>query len=163
MSIDVMKQALEALEEMKAEFRALDLPYGSQAYAKANNSTHALLAAIEQSEKRWVKSYAGGKPNYTEPEEQPDELMIWKSRAMSAERIIEKFMQPEPKPVFELGFGWLDDATKYPIGTKLYATPPRQWQGLTDEERGQVINANFGTGLWQMAKDLEAKLKEKNT
>jgi hypothetical protein len=40
---------------------------------------------------------------------------------------------------------------------------PRQWQGLTDEERGQVINANFGTGLWQMAKDIEAKLKEKNT
>jgi hypothetical protein len=40
---------------------------------------------------------------------------------------------------------------------------PRQWQGLTDEEREQVINANFGTGLWQMAKDIEAKLKEKNT
>ena len=40
---------------------------------------------------------------------------------------------------------------------------PRQWQGLTDEERGQVINANFGTGLWQMAKDIETKLKEKNT
>jgi hypothetical protein len=40
---------------------------------------------------------------------------------------------------------------------------PRQWQGLTDEEREQVINANFATGLWQMAKDLEAKLKEKNT
>jgi hypothetical protein len=38
----------------------------------------------------------------------------------------------------------------------------RQWQGLTDEEREQVINANFGTGLWQMAKDIEAKLKEKN-
>lgn len=40
---------------------------------------------------------------------------------------------------------------------------PRQWQGLMDEEREQVINANFGTGLWQMAKDIEAKLKEKNT
>ena len=40
---------------------------------------------------------------------------------------------------------------------------PRQWQGLTDEEREQVINANFATGLWQMAKDIEAKLKEKNT
>ena len=40
---------------------------------------------------------------------------------------------------------------------------PRQWHGLTDEEREQVINANFATGLWQMAKDIEAKLKEKNT
>ena len=39
----------------------------------------------------------------------------------------------------------------------------RTWTGLTDEERGQIINANFGTGLWSMAKDIEAKLKEKNT
>lgn len=39
---------------------------------------------------------------------------------------------------------------------------PHKWVGLTDEERGQAINANFGTGLWSMAKDIEAKLKEKN-
>ena len=38
----------------------------------------------------------------------------------------------------------------------------RPWRGLTDEERGQIINANFGAGLWSMAKDIEAKLKEKN-
>jgi len=38
----------------------------------------------------------------------------------------------------------------------------RTWVGLTDEERAQVINANFGTGLWAMAKDVEAKLKAKN-
>jgi hypothetical protein len=45
----------------------------------------------------------------------------------------------------------------------LYTTPPqRTWVGLTDEERGECINANFGTGLWFMAKDIEAKLKEKN-
>jgi len=37
------------------------------------------------------------------------------------------------------------------------------WRGLTDEEREQVINANTSTGLWHMAKDIEAKLKEKNT
>ena len=48
----------------------------------------------------------------------------------------------------------------------LYTSPPaaqRQWVGLTDEERGQAINANFGNGLWHMAKDIEAKLKEKNS
>lgn len=49
-----------------------------------------------------------------------------------------------------------------------YTPPPvaephkRTWIGLTDEERGACINANFGTGLWHMAKDIEAKLKEKN-
>ncbi len=40
--------------------------------------------------------------------------------------------------------------------------PKREWVGLTDEERGQAINSNFGTGLWHMAKDIEAKLKDKN-
>ena len=39
----------------------------------------------------------------------------------------------------------------------------RTWVGLTDEERAKAIHANFGTGLWSMAKDVEAKLKEKNT
>ena len=39
----------------------------------------------------------------------------------------------------------------------------RTWEGLTDEERGECINANFGTGLWFMAKDIEAKLKKKNS
>lgn len=43
------------------------------------------------------------------------------------------------------------------------AQPSKPWAGLTDEERGQAINANFGTGLWAMAKDIEAKLKEKNS
>jgi len=38
----------------------------------------------------------------------------------------------------------------------------RTWLGLTDEEREQVINSNTTTGLWHMAKAIEAKLKEKN-
>ena len=48
-------------------------------------------------------------------------------------------------------------------GPGVEMTERKEWVGLTDEERGQVINANFGTGLWSMAKDIEAKLKEKNT
>ena len=46
---------------------------------------------------------------------------------------------------------------------KLSVRSQRTWVGLTDEEREQVINANTATGLWHMAKDIEAKLKEKNT
>jgi hypothetical protein len=99
MSIAAMKLALVVLEELADEVFA---PYDN----KLGDAILALRAAIEDAEKPWVKTYAGGQPNYT---------------------------------------------------------APRQWQGLTDEERGQVINANFGTGLWQMAKDIEAKLKEKNT
>jgi hypothetical protein len=38
----------------------------------------------------------------------------------------------------------------------------KPWIGLTDDEREQIINANTTTGLWHMAKNIEAKLKEKN-
>ena len=37
-----------------------------------------------------------------------------------------------------------------------------EWVGLTDEERGMVVNANFGIGVWEMARAIEAKLREKN-
>ena len=45
---------------------------------------------------------------------------------------------------------------------KLSIRGKRTLIGLTDEEREQVINANTSTGLWHMAKDIEAKLKGKN-
>jgi hypothetical protein len=160
MSIDAMKQALEVL--------SLELPIGSHIELK-----NALRAAIEQTHGDWDEVEAlreSLREHMAEiqrlraalEQAQPNELMIWKSRAMSAERIIEKFMQPEQEPVFELGFGWLADATKYPRGTKLYATPPRQWQGLTDEELNQIY-AEPQTHAGQYARAIEAKLKEKNT
>ena len=43
-----------------------------------------------------------------------------------------------------------------------HCCPERHWVGLTDEERGMVVNANFGIGVWEMARAIEAKLKEKN-
>jgi len=60
MSIDAMKQALEALEELADEVFA---PYDN----KLGDAILALRAAIEQAEEPWVKTYAGGKPNYTAP------------------------------------------------------------------------------------------------
>ena len=35
MSVPLLKRACDALESMAAEFRALDLPYGSKAYTRA--------------------------------------------------------------------------------------------------------------------------------
>jgi hypothetical protein len=49
------------------------------------------------------------------------------------------------------------------VSPKGYLSPlKREWVGLTDEEQLQVIHANASTGLWLMAKDIEAKLKQKN-
>ena len=57
---------------------------------------------------------------------------------------------------------WIADK-QFQHEADLYTTPQqRTWVGLTDEEREQVINANTSTGLWHMAKDIEAKLKGKN-
>ena len=45
--------------------------------------------------------------------------------------------------------------------TPLYTTPPpKQWVGLTDEERRHYNNRLSGSGV---AEEIEAKLKEKNT
>ena len=55
-----------------------------------------------------------------------------------------------------------------PIGTKLYTTPQRTWVGLTDEEIAVVedeyiIDYRIPAGsAWNFAKDIEAKLKDKN-
>ena len=45
----------------------------------------------------------------------------------------------------------------------LVQSAQREWVGLTEDDIEEAINANCGTGLWSMAKDIEDKLKEKNT
>lgn len=71
MSLDVMKQALSAIEF--ADMYIKEIVTGSTNRIVAENllreSGKALRAAIEQAP--WVKTYAGGKPNYTVPEKRP--------------------------------------------------------------------------------------------
>jgi hypothetical protein len=62
MSIDAMKQVLEVMDTVAPSVEAS----GPRYYA----AREALRAAIEQAEKPWVKTYSGGQPNYTVPEEQ---------------------------------------------------------------------------------------------
>jgi hypothetical protein len=59
---ELMQQALEALEEC--------IGYKTSPFMtrECEAAITALRAAIEQAP--WVKTYAGGKPNYTVPEEQ---------------------------------------------------------------------------------------------
>ena len=73
--------------------------------------------------------------------------------------------EPEQEPVAFASHGvvnWIADK-QFRHEALLYSAQQRTWVGLTDEEREQVINANTATGLWHMAKAIEAKLKEKNT
>lgn len=57
-NLSIMQQALEAIEAMKAEFRALDLPYGSKAYTQANDASHSLRLAIEEAERQEPGAWA---------------------------------------------------------------------------------------------------------
>jgi hypothetical protein len=67
MSLDAMKLALEALEFLALEtFVDLDKPF-NVGPTRGREAITALRAAIEDAEKPWVKTYAGGQPHYTTP------------------------------------------------------------------------------------------------
>jgi hypothetical protein len=60
--------------------------------------------------------------------------------------------------------------SKIPNGTPIYIHPQlkRQWVGLTDKERTQLVVESSGwnnptSGFFSVARAIEAKLKEKNT
>ena len=125
MSLDVMKQALEALEFLALEnFVELDksLNVGPTHGRKA---IIALRSAIEQAQEpaAWMTFDSAG-----------EEDDIW-------------YDNPDGK----LLEGW----TYKP----LYTAPPRQWQGLTDDEREQFRR-------WahpDMIEAIELRLQERNT
>jgi hypothetical protein len=54
-------------------------------------------------------------------------------------------------------------ADRYVCECEGWEPPRRQWVGLTDEELGKTVLANLNETLWTLTKDIEAKLKEKNT
>jgi hypothetical protein len=66
--------------------------------------------------------------------------------------VVEKALaQPEQEPV-------IDKSAAIRIATALGWTPPRPWVGLTDEE---IDSINY-TSAYMLAREVEAKLKERN-
>lgn len=64
MTVEAMKMALEAL----TNDRMIEVKPDSWEMI-SDLAINALRAAIEEAEKPWVKTYSGGKPNLTTPEE----------------------------------------------------------------------------------------------
>jgi hypothetical protein len=62
----------------------------------------------------------------------------------------------------------IDDEFKEVLSTRLFKEK-KEWQGLTDEERNTCLveadpcEALLEHEAWQLMRDIEAKLKEKNT
>jgi hypothetical protein len=92
---------------------------------------------------------------------------------------LDKLAQPAQEPVAWMNPSWIDPDTRgwqsdsfesIPIEgwLPLYTTPPqRPWVGLTDEEIKSLPSwwpsYEDAPALVQLVKDVEAKLKEKNT
>jgi len=134
-----------------------------------------------------VKTYSGGKPNYTEPPCKTGSSCTNKCERCGKVNPAE-IHTCTPKESFEYWNaveGWVkieevrqhfDTAgcgTIYKTGGKgrvpLYAAPQREWVGLTNDEIDDIwAKFNDGYGiiedtLWGYERAIEAKLKEKNS
>ncbi len=139
MTIEAMKQALEALE---SAIDQLAKPYSTQ----AQYAITSLRQAIEQAEKQepvakkrvleWVE-YLKRKSDNGHYMNIPSEMSSGECWELAKE--LEQFINTTPQP-------------------------QREWVGLTHDERGRIWNApeNFERAM-NFAIAIEAKLKEKNT
>ena len=110
-------------------------------------------------------------------DEQPPEGQHWEGFVTN--KIVAALAQPEPEPFeyWNAVEGWVkieevrqhfDTAgcgTIYKTSGEgrvpLYTAPQREWQGLTDEEIGEIAD-DENYGYMDVARAIQAKLKEKN-
>ena len=137
MSLDAMKQALDALENHTA------IEHPQQRHYR-DSAIDALRAAIEQAEKKGqslsIKTWQ------QRCEEHPDH------NGIVTNRMIQTRMQEE-----------IDDLRE----VIEQAEQPRQWQGLTKEDLFDIASVNFGEPdlllFVEMGKLVQKELKELNT
>jgi hypothetical protein len=154
-----VQQALEALENSSPD----QYPEHAGVFYDAKD---ALKAALEQPEP-WVKSYCGGKPNYTTPAEQePVAWACFKNGELQTELIGTEA---------DVDFWCASDEPEMQgmVQVALYTHPPRrEWRGLTEEEIQSVIQLErekrfqrrppLPLSMTELSHAIEAKLKEKN-
>ena len=171
-----LRQALAQPDEVLAEREVcaklcedICLKYSkADDYAERVASQWCAEAIRARSEKRPVKSYCGGKPNYCTPEQgnSSPNYPISESSTPFVDTVNTSQARVEYDRQGNIArlFGPIE-----PDGTLLYAAPPkREWVGLTDDEIYDYADkflyqhgSNFG--IKSFGKAVEAKLKEKNT
>jgi hypothetical protein len=137
MTIEAMKQALEALEELnKASIGVDAVPLPGE----IDTAMDALRAAIEQAEKQ-----------------KPVAWMYDFLNSDNREEVIRDWMTQD----------YADIEREKGFNVRPLYTAPRQWVGLTDEEIKEIIGSWGETPIKGYTRKLfdqiEAKLKEKNT
>lgn len=170
MSIDAMKQALEALERGETKLRYEAITALRAAIEQTNDwdevealraslrehmaEIHRLRAAIEQAQEpvAWMHNLIEGNVITHRPADIDRHPERWTAL----------YTAPPPCPTCEaLARSVMMDQTSHDIA-------PRQWQGLTDAERGITAAETWGSVLiapqsyQAFARAIEAKLKTKN-
>ena len=139
MSIEAMKQALEALDNGK-RVRACE---GGTKYQPdlEDAAITVLRQAIEQAEKQ--------------------EPVAWRSAAI---RLGEELSSVGCDNYYNLtAEQWLDWAlAQEPRGKNSLPTPHKEWVGLTDEEIAQTVGSPIDEVYLSDFRNVEAKLKERN-
>jgi hypothetical protein len=155
MSKEALKLALEWIEKQPEE-----TPHSKYDVDTRYVVIRELEAALAQPEQREPTKQEHMKYKETLEKIARVNAMDYEYQAWAKEALA----QPEQEYGVVAGIG---KGVEIPACVKYYyielkLPPQRTWVDLTEEERGICINANMGTGLWAMAKDIEAKLKEKN-
>jgi hypothetical protein len=147
MSIEAMKQALEALDTCHWDYDSEEESYQTFDEDLVNDAFEALRQAIEVAEKDdMYKNPDTGNP--CEGWDTSD--MAHRSGGLSVE-------QAEKEPVkCTCGYG-----IGHPLVSKCTCTPRKEWVGLTDEEIKDILDCGRG-GLVDIKK-AEQILREKNT
>ena len=123
----------------------------------------------------WVKTYSGGKPNYTEPCERCGEVNPAEIHTCTPKESFEYWNAVEGWVTIEEVRQHFDTAgcgTIYKTGGEgrvpLYSAPQREWVDLTNDEIDDIwAKFNDGYGiiedtLWGYERAIEAKIREKN-
>ena len=131
--------------------------YLKEAVIKSQEAIEALRARLEQPEP-WVKTYSGGKPNYTQPIEQ--EPVAWgvdegEGRCISLHDLY--FVKEDADHMAEL------KGTHAKVVALYTAPPKKEWVGLTNDEIDAAVKSCNTTDTYKYFRAIEAKLKEKNT
>jgi hypothetical protein len=153
---ELFQMALDALEHLQTD---IEWQYKSPTRTMLRKVEKALRARLAQPEP-WVKTYSGGKPNYTQPIEQ--EPAAWgvdegEGRCISLHDLY--FVKEDADHMAEL------KGTHAKVVALYTAPPKKEWVGLTNAEyeamaEEHVTNCYFDT--LKYAKAIEAKLKDNN-
>jgi hypothetical protein len=122
-----------------------------------------------ESAQAWVKTYSGGKPNYTQPEETFDGWPLHSGLPQPDEALMKRVMDGLPDMPIKVQDEREANYKSFAQSAQVIGIPKKEWVGLTDDEiyaveNEYLVNSRIpvGCGLY-FAKDIEAKFKEKNT